>query len=422
MHKKNTVEETVSYVNTQKTNRSNIIALVICALASVCIWFYVMSVDSPIYEETFSSVPVELKMGSGESSNSDYSAISGTGNVIEVTLKGRKTILNALKAEEIEACVDVSNVSAAGRASYGVVLEPPSGTVIVDYYPKEISVYMDRRTSKQIPVRVELEGSSYPENYILDIQPSVDTVTVTGPETELELIEAARVVISPGPITGSSVNSGKVALVDGIGKEVKSNYLTTDVTNVTVKIVVYLEKDIPLSVAYVHGYYNDDTVSVKINPEVIPVRGTKEQLDQMTEILVATIDETQIHGDGVYYYNLTLPEGIEVLEAYERVAVTINHASDYAQRTIEVTDIRAENVPSGKTVDILAEAIQVQLRGEVNKLYEITAEDVYLVVDMQNMTQVTGNVYATATALVKEGNSSELYPIGSYVVPVSISG
>ncbi len=421
MHKKNTVEETVSYVNTQKTNRSNIIALVICALASVCIWFYVMSVDSPIYEETFSSVPVELKMGSGENANTDYSAISGTGNVIEVTLKGRKTILNALKAEEIEAFVDVSNVDSAGRASYDVMVEPPSGTVIVDYYPKEISVYIDRRVTKQIPIRVELADYTYPEDYILDIQPSVEAVTVTGPETELELIEEARVVISPGPITGSSVNAGSIQLVKSDGTDV-SRYVTSDVTNVNVNIVVYVEKDIPLTIGYVHGYYNDDTVSIKINPEAIPIKGTKELLDQMTEILVATIDETQIQGDGVYYYNLTLPEGVEVLEEYERVAVTINHASNYAQRTIEVTDIRAENVPSGKTVDILAEAIQVQLRGEVNKLYEITAEDVYLVVDMQNMTQVTGNVYATATALVKEGNSSELYPIGSYVVPVSISG
>lgn len=422
MHKKNTVEETVSYVNTQKTNRSNIIALVICALASVCIWFYVMSVDSPIYEETFSSVPVELKMGSGENANTDYSAISGTGNVIEVTLKGRKTILNALKAEEIEAFVDVSNVDSAGRASYDVMVEPPSGTVIVDYYPKEISVYIDRRVTKQIPIRVELADYTYPEDYILDIQPSVEAVTVTGPETELELIEEARVVISPGPITGSSVNAGSIQLVKSDGTDDVSIYVTSDVTNVNVNIVVYVEKDIPLTIGYVHGYYNDDTVSIKINPEAIPIKGTKELLDQMTEILVATIDETQIQGDGVYYYNLTLPEGVEVLEEYERVAVTINHASNYAQRTIEVTDIRAENVPSGKTVDILAEAIQVQLRGEVNKLYEITAEDVYLVVDMQNMTQVTGNVYATATALVKEGNSSELYPIGSYVVPVSISG
>ena len=420
MRKKNAAEETVSYVSAQKTNRNNIIAIVICALASVCIWFYVMSVDSPIYEETFSSVPVELKMGSGEGSNSDYSAISGTGNVIEVTLKGRKTILNALKAEEIEAYVDVSNVGAAGRSSYSVVLEPPSGTVIVDYYPKEVSVYMDRRTSKQIPVHVELQDYTYPEDYILDIRPSVETVTVTGPETELELIEEARVIISPGPITGSSVNAGSVQLVKQDGSEV-SRYVTSDVTNINVNIVVYLEKDIPLKFAYVHGYYNDDTVSVKINPEVIPVKGTKERLDQMTEILVATIDETQIQGDGVYYYNLTPPEGIEVLEAYDRVAVTINHAADYAQRTIQVTDIRTENVPDGKTVDVLAEAISVQLRGVVNKLYALTEEDVYLVIDMKNLTQVTGNVYATATAVIKDGNSAELYPLSSYVVPISIS-
>lgn len=37
MHKKNTVEETVSYVNTQKTNRSNIIALVIWR-SGVCMY------------------------------------------------------------------------------------------------------------------------------------------------------------------------------------------------------------------------------------------------------------------------------------------------------------------------------------------------------------------------------------------------
>ena len=78
------------------SRRENGITMLFCVLAAICIWFYVMSIDSPTSTETFSSVPVSIINDRDGEQDAALTAISGTNSVVEVTLKGRKTVLNNL--------------------------------------------------------------------------------------------------------------------------------------------------------------------------------------------------------------------------------------------------------------------------------------------------------------------------------------
>ena len=98
----------------QQESQHNGITMLFCVLAAICIWFYVMSVDSQTTTETFSSVPVQIVNNRDPEASSNLTAISGTGNVIDVVLKGRKKLLGSLSSDSIEAYVDVSDVLVSG--------------------------------------------------------------------------------------------------------------------------------------------------------------------------------------------------------------------------------------------------------------------------------------------------------------------
>ena len=66
---------------------------------------------------------------------------------------------------------------------------------------------------------------------------------------------------------------GVLKLVNEAGNEINSSYLTMSTTSVGVTVKLFTEKDVPLTVSYKHGYFNNDNVTIDISPKTIKLRG-----------------------------------------------------------------------------------------------------------------------------------------------------
>lgn len=425
---RNTAEEAFFGKNSnQYSRKENGITLVLCIFAAICIWFYVMSIDSPTATETFSSVAVTVINDRDLTVEMPLAPISGTGNVIEVKLKGRKTVLNDLRESDIEAYVDVSEVMTTGKGVYTVVVEAPEGTVIEDYYPKEISVYMDKRSSVMVPVQAHLSQYSLVSGYTVNLSSptlSVESVQVSGPESELAKIDHARLLVSfPGTITRSFSSAGPLTLVDEDGAEINTKYLTMSETEATARYHVYTTKTIDLTVAYKYGYFAENGTEVVIQPKSVNVKGTVEVLDMLESHTVATIDETMITEDGDHSYQLKLPEGVELADSNQNdtVSLKIRFTKAWLNK-VRISTSAAEiiNVPEGKKVELLDEALTVNVRGTAGTLMYMTAKDFSLVVDVSPAV-TNGDQYVTASVTVKDGNSAALYVVGDYSLQIRVS-
>ncbi len=413
--------------NKQYSQKENGITLVLCIFAAICIWFYVMSIDSPTATETFSSVSVAVLNDRDLTVEMPLAPISGTGNVIEVKLKGRKTVLNDLRESDIEAYVDVSEVMTTGKGVYTVVVQAPEGTVIEDYYPKEITVYMDKRSSVTVPVQAHLSQYSLVSGYSVNLSSptlSVESIQVSGPESELAKIDHARLAVSfPGTITRSFSSAGPLTLVDEDGAEINTKYLTMSETEATARYHVYTTKTIDLTVAYKHGYFAENGTEVSIQPKSVTVKGTVEVLDLLESHTVATIDETMIAEDGDHAYQLKLPEGVELADANQSDTVSIKiRFTDAKLNKVRIATSAVEiiNIPEGKKVEILDEALTVNVRGTTGALMFMTARDFSLVVDASPAV-TNGDQYVTASVSIRDGNSAELYVVGDYSLQIRVS-
>ncbi len=425
---RNTAEEAVFGKNSNKNYRKeNVITMVLCIIAAICIWFYVMSIDSPTATETFSSVSVTVVNERDLTVEMPLAPISGTGNVIEVKLKGRKTLLNDLRESDIEAYVDVSEVMTTGKGVYTVVVEAPEGTVIEDYYPKEITVYMDKRSSVTVPVQAHLAQYSLVSGYTVNLSSptlSVESIQVSGPESELVKIDHARLSVSfPGTITRSFSSAGPLTLVDENESEINTKYLTMSETEATARYHVYTTKTIDLEVAYKYGFFAENGTEVTIQPQNVTVKGTVEVLDMLESHTVATIDETLIAEDGDHAYQLKLPEGVELADTNQSDTVSIKIRFTKARLNkvrIAASAVEIVNVPEGKKIEILDDTLTVNVRGTTGALMFLTAKDFSLVVDASPAV-TNGDQYVTASVSIKDGNSAELYVVGDYSMQIRVS-
>lgn len=423
-----TAKEAVFGKNGNKNSqKENGITMVLCVIAAICIWFYVMSIDSPTAIETFSSVSVTVVNDRDLSVEMPLAPISGTGNVIEVKLKGRKTLLNDLRESDIEAYVDVSDVMTTGKNTYTVIVEAPEGTVIEDYYPKEVSVYMDKRSSVTVPVEAHLTQYSLVTGYTMNLSSptlSVDSIQVSGPESELAKIDHAKLSVSfPGTITRSFSSAGPLTLVDASGDEINTRYLTMSETEATARYYVYTTKTIDLAVAYKYGYFAENGTEVTIYPKNVKVKGTVEVLDMLDSHVVATLDETMITEDGDHSLTLKLPDGVELADNNQSDAVSIKiHFTKARLNKVRILTSGAEiiNVPEGKKIEILDDALTVNVRGTSGNLMYMNNNDFTLMVDAAPAV-TNGDQYLTASITVKDGNSPELYVVGDYSIQIRVS-
>ena len=411
--------------NHKNSRKENGITMVLCIIAAICIWFYVMSIDSPTATETFSSVAVTVINDRNTAVEAPLAPISGTGNIIEVKLKGRKTLLNGLRDSDIEAYVDVSGVQTTGKGVYTVVVQAPEGTVIEDYYPKEITVYMDKRSSVSVPVQAQLNQYSLVSGFTVNLSSptlSVDSIQVVGPESELKKIDHARLTVSfPGTITRSFSSTGPLSLRDENGNEINTKYLTMSETEATARYHVYTTKTLDLTVGYKHGYFAENNTEVTIQPKTVTVRGTVEVLETLETHQIATIDETMIAEDGVHSYQLKLPDGVELAEqaTFDTVSIKIRFKGTKLNTlNLPLTGAQIINVPEGKSVEILDRSMSVSIRSDEHSMIAYYNYDI--IVDASAATK-NGDQYVSATVSVRDGNSAKLYPVGSYSVQIRVS-
>ena len=141
----------------------------------------------------------------------------------------------------------------AGKHTLPVKIETPNGVTLEGTYPESITVYLDTRTSVQVPVEVKLSNYTIPNDCVIESSAMVPNITVSGPDEELAKIKTARISLEPGVLNGSVTISGKPVLLDEAGNEVSNPYIKMTPTDVEVRLELQTYKEIPINVSYKYG-------------------------------------------------------------------------------------------------------------------------------------------------------------------------
>lgn len=416
-NKNNSVVVSATEEANPKLKKHSILPKVLSLLFAFALWFYVVTVESPINEEVFKAIPVTIKGLEG----SQLSVYSGGTAAVDVTVSGKKSVLNGISSEDLVVYADVSPYTTAGRYSVPINVELPEDVTFVENSINVLTLYLDSKATASVPVKVKLTEYVLEEGYELggenEIEKSVSEITVTGPKTVLDTIDTALVTVPCGNVRSSINASANVELLDAKGSYIKNPYLVLDNETVDIKIPVFMTKQIKLKTEFKNNLLNSTNCKIELSPSVVKVRGATDVISTLEELVVCTIDEKSLTSEKLSV-PLTMPEGVSLTQEADTVDITVSHIGT-TTRELHIKELKAIN-PQNLDYELGKSAINITFRGKSTVISNLTAEDVTISVDLSGLKAGAGKVTLPVIVTVSEKYSSNVYEIGEYNVVVSV--
>ncbi len=331
--------------------RFSVLTIVLSVLLALGLWLYVVSLESPSAERTFDEVKIKITGVETLEESHQFTVLSGYDYSVSVTLRGRRSVLDTLTAEQIVAKVDVSDITDAGEYDKKIKFYPPSGTEFVSSSSEILSLNVDGVKTLSVPVLEPQATYTLKADVHAEYEMSPRAVSVTGPAMVVDQIRGAQCVLNLGEYpSGKITQSAEFVLVDVNGTPVESPYLrVADNRKVIVfEYSFYKEKEVPLVVEY-DTALEGERVDVKLSPSTVTVKGAPEKIDALEEIVVHHVNTKDLAlGENKFDVSVySLPDGFVNVEtgnpsvSYEFTATLYGSsdssvAASYTARNVNV--------------------------------------------------------------------------------------
>ncbi|HEY8487949.1 MAG TPA: CdaR family protein [Thermaerobacter sp.] len=298
---------------------------ILSVILAIILWFGVMSSQNPDQARTVYDVEVVP-----EGLDPGLAVLSLEPHAVDVTLSGPQEFLEDLSGRDARVTVDVSGVG-PGEATRPVTVIPARGRLrVVRVSPQYVTVRIEQRMEKTVPVELQLNGEPAPDYIIENPAVSVEQVTVSGARSLVERVARVVASVPVGGIQSTIAHSVTLVPVDASGRPVEAAYpqalvLEPLTVQVTVPVVFMPRKTVPVQARLAgtpaEGF---EIGNITIEPAEVTVRAREERLLQDLEFLqtepvdIGGLDETVTRE-----VPLAVPEGIVLAGGPRAVRVTV---------------------------------------------------------------------------------------------------
>ena len=378
------------------------VRVLLSALIAFALWFYVITVVSTEYDQTFSNIPISFQ---GEAILEERGLMITTKDIPKVTLQlyGNRSDLSKLDSSNITISVDLSRIGEAGTHTLSTSNISYPGDIrsdavsVLNRNPDTVTLTVEKKAKKEVPVNVVYEGA-VPEDFIADKDNAIldhNMVTIEGPESVIEQITQARVDVALEDKNASFSENYRFTLCDKDGNPVDASLVETNVADVNLTLSIQRIKQIPLRIEVIDGGgATANTATIELSHGMIEVSGNDAVLEQLDELLLGTINLADIPQATKLTFPVTLPSSVTNISGVTEVTVGVRFPQ-LSSKTFTVTDITAINVPEGMEAEILTRAVQVTIRGPKELMKTVQASDISITVDLTDAQAGTSTVKGT---------------------------
>lgn len=332
---------------------------------AIIVWMAIVNIEDPYKERKFTVTVETINEDALASVNKVYEVIEG--GTAQVRVKGKKSVVDRLRADDIRATADLSNLSAVNA----VAIVPELKKNVSDEPALEcdtvLKVSLEDRASKQVKVTVMTNGTPQEGYSIGECTATPNMLEVTGGESVINRIDSVRVTVNVNGVGEDFRKKVVPSAYDANGKEVSSSTLDYGITRVRVQIHVLKTKTIPVNINITGepaaGY---EFVDAECLPEEIQIVGSRKDLESINQVDVP-IDITGMKSaSGSVEQNISiqdyLPDGVTVLADYAQVSLRIG-LEKMMSRTISVpiSDIKFASLSSRLAAEIVGNQSTVKL-------------------------------------------------------------
>jgi YbbR domain-containing protein len=393
----------------------------IALISGFVLWAMIVNVYDPKKTVTVSNVSVVLENESALTEKGyTYSVVDG--GKISVTLSGPLSIISEIKASDIVAKADLSEMSAYSNYADIHVTVMKNGRKLtgVTVTPNTSAVELDIENRKTQEFSITLTTSGTPESgYTISnesITPSL--VKITGPTSKIDSISRVRAIYDVSNVNSDINDQASIMLYDVDGNVISVDNLTLSETEVVYTATVKQTKSVPLKVVTSGSVANGYTLG-KVTPSTasVNISGAKSVLDNIQEFAVpsSVLNVDGLKEDTTFRIWLSdyAPEGVSMVT---EDMITINvQVIDNRNKTVDVAlkDIKIEGLAENLTATLTGSALKVVLTGEIPD-GTIQPQELNPVVSLSGVTVGEKQLPVTFTA------PSGVTISGSYSVTVNV--
>ena len=368
--------------------KSKLLSVAVSILIAFGLWMYVITEVSPNSEWTYYDVPVKLE---GETVLKERQLIiTGLSDTsVDLTLSGNRSDLNQLDSSNITLKADMTKIYDPGTHKIGYDIILPGHVASnafnrVNQYPDSITVTVERLLTKEVPVNIIYQGK-VPEGYVVrraDVLMDYEFIKVTGPASVVDQISQAVVNIDLTDKTESISQNFRYTLCNPEGAGVDSEMITVNAEEVHVDLVIHRRKEVALTVTVnPGGGATADNVDVALDVESIQISGSDIALAQVGDTInLGTINLADYDANTKLTFAIPAFEGVTNDSGETEVHVTLTFRG-LLTREFAIEDFVITGVPEGYEAAVITEKLVIKIRGPVNVISTLKAEDIIATID-----------------------------------------
>ena len=394
--------------------------MIVSLLLSFLAWAYISTTEDTSVERIFTGVPVVFQGAEELRISRGLIITDASADTVTVKVSGSRASIGNLHATDLTAVVDVSGISQVRDMTVSYTVRFPdnvnmSGVEVHSKTPETIEFSVVQESSKTVEVKGVFTGS-VAEGFTVDpivVEPA--SVTLYGPASELNTIDSACVYIDRQNVSATiGPLSSDFVLLDADGDTVHPASVTSSQTSVTVTVPVLMNKELALKVNLVEGSgATADNTVVEIEPKTIQVAGSTATLENLTQLVIGTVDLTDFAETTTVTFPITLDNNLRSLTGTTEATVTVT-VSGMETKKFTVTNITV----TGGSGELQTTQKEIVVRGTAEDLAEITADNIRIVADLTEYASATGTIEVPARVYVD--GFEKAGAVGDYTVSVTL--
>lgn len=402
--------------------------MVFSVVAAIVFWLIVVVEFGVEVEKDIKNIPVTIDY---ERIENDFGLqpFGEKNYYVDVKVSGKKYIVDSDDiSNEITVKANTGYVNAADNYTLKLSVSTESELFeIVGTSTDEINIKFDYPGSKEVIIEPEIDfdGESVAEGYYLGeyIFPESNTVTVTGPETEVSKVEkvVARASVEGKLRQNLTVEADLVALNDK-GETVSYISFNRQNNKARITLPVYKIAQLQLTCGITgrpSDYVEELPLIVLVNPTVAEIAVPEKKLDGIEALEIKTVDFSEIHA-GANVFNVDAEEipNAVVIDGTKSFTVTVN-ADGMDEKTMKADfEVGYINNSSEMNVEFVKfDVPEITFVGPVSNVNALTSENAELTADLSSIPAGAKGEYSVPVTLA----SGDCWIYGSPTVTVSVS-
>ena len=405
------------------------IRLLLAIVGAIVAWMVVTIVVQPGTTRTINNVPVDFTYDSAAYTSRGLSIVSAPEKYVSLKLSGDGYTIGSLTSSDFVVYPDWSSVRDSGEKTLhlqvrGVNTLLNGVSVSIEGGDNSVDVVFDVVEEKTVPITVTTNYLTIADGYILyGTELSKETVTLSGPSTEIDKVETCTAEVThKGELTDSVTLDTALRFYTKSGSEVKFEYTNLEESSVEVTLEVYKMATLPVSVSFINAPRNfDPSVLVySLSKQTLNVAGPESQIEKLSTLSVGTIDLSTFALNKVYELPIELPGNIRLLDNISSITASFDSSKlETKTMNLPASCVQVINLPSTYTLTVQTERLMnVTLCGPAGLLDTLVPEQVVIEIDADDFYVAAGQQNIACRLYVP--SNGKIFALGSYVIQCRI--